>query len=250
MYRISIVLALCLLAAGASWGFSYATGACASGGCATTEDFLASNANELDAALDALELRDTIAEHESVDGVNVILETEMDASSELRALIDDETGTGLIVFQGGDIGSATATTPTINDSDTSVATTAFVQGESVAAGDVTGSIGGGLTIGANAVALATDTTGNYVATVADSGASEITVSGSGTGNAPVTLGLAAGITRDSELHAYTVSTATPVDGSTACNTGDMWLETDAFKVYFCTDGGTDKWYGIQLVDTP
>ena len=34
-------------------------------------------------------------------------------------------------------------------------------------------------ISANAVALSTDTTGNYVATIADSGASEVTVSGSG-----------------------------------------------------------------------
>ncbi len=64
-------------------------------------------------------------------------------------------------------------------------------------GDVTSS---GLvsTIASNAVALATDTTGNFVATIADSGASEVTVANSGAENAAVTLALAAGITRDAE----------------------------------------------------
>lgn len=49
---------------------------------------------------------------------------------------------------------------------------------------------------------------------------------------------------------YTQSTATPTDGVTACSTGDRHLETDAFKFYACVDGSTDKWYGVQLVDTP
>lgn len=105
-------------------------------------------------------------------------------------------------------------------------------------------------VAANAVALSTGTTGNYVATIADSGSSEVTVTGSGSEGAAVTLGLAAGITRDAELSAYTTGTSTPVDGSTACNTGDMHLETDAFKIYFCVDGATDEWYGVALSDTP
>ncbi len=46
----------------------------------------------------------------------------------------------------------------------------------------------GLTIiQADSVALATDTTGNYVATIADSGNTTITVTGSGVENAPITL---------------------------------------------------------------
>lgn len=53
-----------------------------------------------------------------------------------------------------------------------------------------------------------------------------------------------------EVSAYTTGTSTPVDGSTACNTGDMHLETDAFKIYFCVDGSTDEWYGVALSDTP
>lgn len=155
-----------------------------------------------------------------------------------------------IVVPGGSIGAATATTPSVNDNDTSVATTAFVQAESVAAGDVTGSIGSGLTIGANSVALSTDTTGNYVATIADSGSSEVTVTGSGSEGAAVTLGLAAGITRDSELFAYTVGTADPVDGSDACDNGDMWLNRTGQTIFFCVDGSTDDWWGVNLSDAP
>lgn len=47
--------------------------------------------------------------------------------------------------------------------------------------------GSACTIDANAVALATDTTGNYVATIADDGQSTITVNNSGAENAGVTL---------------------------------------------------------------
>lgn len=105
-------------------------------------------------------------------------------------------------------------------------------------------------ISANAVALSTDTTGNYVATIADSGASEVTVSGSGSEGAAVTLALAASITRDSELFAYTVSTADPVDGSDACDNGDMWLNRSGNTIFFCVDGSTDDWWGVNLSDAP
>ena len=174
----------------------------------------------------------------------------VDTSAELRGVLTDETGTGAAVFAGGAIGAATATTPSVDDNDTSVATTAFVQAETVAAGDVTGTLGSGLTIGSNAVALSTDTTGNYVATIADSGASEVTVSGSGSEGAAVTLAIASSITRDSELSAYTVGTSAPVDGSTACVEGDMYLDHTANKIYFCVDDATDDWFGVALTDTP
>lgn len=55
---------------------------------------------------------------------------------------------------------------------------------------------------------------------------------------------------DSRIGRSTAGTATPTDGSTACETNDDYLETDAFKFYRCVDGATDKWYGVQLVDTP
>lgn len=46
-------------------------------------------------------------------------------------------------------------------------------------------------------------------------------------------------------------TTAPVDGTTNCEVGDTFLEDDVFKFYSCLVGGaTDKWYGVQLVDTP
>jgi hypothetical protein len=50
-------------------------------------------------------------------------------SAELRGVLTDESGSGVAVFAGGDVGAATATTPSANDNDTSVATTAYVQTE-------------------------------------------------------------------------------------------------------------------------
>ena len=65
-------------------------------------------------------------------------------------------------------------------------------------GDITITEGGVATIQANAVALGTDTTGNYVATIADSGGGGITVANSGSESAAVTLELdIKGLTEDS-----------------------------------------------------
>lgn len=73
---------------------------------------------------------DTVSEIETAVGnQNLLIETEIDASSELRGLMDDESGTGALIFADGDIGTATATTPAEDDNDTSVATTAYVQTE-------------------------------------------------------------------------------------------------------------------------
>ena len=55
-------------------------------------------------------------------------------------------------------------------------------------------------IAANSVALGADTTGNYVATVADSGAGEVTVAGSGAETAAVTLAIGAGLSRTTHRH--------------------------------------------------
>lgn len=54
---------------------------------------------------------------------------DIDTSAELRAIVGDESGTAALLFAGGNIGAATATTPAENDNDTSVATTAYVQTE-------------------------------------------------------------------------------------------------------------------------
>ena len=62
-------------------------------------------------------------------GANVGTFVATPSSANLRAAVTDETGTGVLVFAAGDIGAATATTPSANDNDTSVATTAYVQTE-------------------------------------------------------------------------------------------------------------------------
>lgn len=105
-------------------------------------------------------------------------------------------------------------------------------------GDITVATNGtSWTVDANAIALSTDTTGNYVATIADSGASEVTVSNSGSEGAAVTLAIASSLTRDSELRGFTVS-ASAASGS--CTAGDLWLKTSAtVTLYACT--ATDTW---------
>jgi hypothetical protein len=61
--------------------------------------------------------------------------TDIDTSAEIAAIVGDETGSGALVFGTSPtlttpaIGAATATTASAGDSDTSVATTAFVQTE-------------------------------------------------------------------------------------------------------------------------
>ena len=63
------------------------------------------------------------------------------------------------------------------------------------------------TIAANSVALGTDTTGNYVATLADAGNSNLTITNSGTESAAVTIDLSnTGVTADT----YGSSSAIPV----------------------------------------
>lgn len=50
--------------------------------------------------------------------------------------------------------------------------------------------------------------------------------------------------------AYTVGSSAPVDGTTACTNGDMYLDESANKIYFCVDSATDDWFGVALTDTP
>lgn len=129
---IAAVLLLTLL------GFTYSSPG--DNGFASLETVTHVHMNELDTALDNLEAGTSIAAGITRDtewdtegevqtawgSVNIILETEFDASSELRALMDDESGTGALLFAAGDIGAGTAATATAGDNDTSIATTAFV----------------------------------------------------------------------------------------------------------------------------
>lgn len=171
-------------------------------------------------------------------------------------------GGAAIVVPGGSVGAATATTPSVNDNDTSVATTAFVQAETVAAGDVTGTIGGGLTIGANTVALGTDTTGNYAGSSSEGGAATtataLTANGANCSAGNFPLGVDASgasetctdVVLPAEIPTMNVGTAAPTDGSDACTEGDVWLDHTANKVYYCVDSATDDWFGVALTDAP
>jgi hypothetical protein len=46
-------------------------------------------------------------------------------SANFRSVITDESGTGALIFAGGNIGSGSATTATVHDNSTAIATTAY-----------------------------------------------------------------------------------------------------------------------------
>lgn len=185
-----------------------------SNGYVTGESVSADAMNALETSLDALEARDSIAEHESVETINVILATEIDTSAELRGILGDETGTGAAVFAGGAIGAATATTPAANDSDTSVATTAYVQGE------INGAGGTDLTCASGQcnvdAGVTRDTEWDTIAEIEAATSVDILTT--------------------TETFTYTFSATTP---SGPCTAGDLWANSSVPALYLCT--ATDTW---------
>ena len=127
------------------------------------------------------------------------------------------TATDAKLTVGGDVkvsGAITATSFSGSFSGNADTATALETARSIGLGgdlsgsasfDGTGDITISATIGANSVALGNDTTGNYVATVADAGSGRITVSGSGSETSAVTLDLA-----DSGVSAGTVGSTTEI----------------------------------------
>ena len=127
------------------------------------------------------------------------------------------TSTDAKLTVGGDVkvsGAITATSFSGSFSGNADTATALETARSIGLGgdlsgsasfDGTGDITISATIGANSVALGNDTTGNYVATVADAGSGNITVSGSGSETSAVTLDLS-----DSGVSAGTVGSATAI----------------------------------------
>ena len=71
------------------------------------------------------------------------------SSANLLATMTDATGTGALVFAGGNIGAATATTPSTADNTTKVATTAYVQAQGYALGGTASVITTDATVTAN-----------------------------------------------------------------------------------------------------
>jgi hypothetical protein len=103
------------------------------------------------------------------------------------------------------------------------------------------------TIAANSVALGTDTTGNYVATLADAGSSQFTISNSGSESAAVTIALANNaVTMGTHTSGNYVATITGGNGisSTGATTGetiDHTLSVDLTDTnIFASDGTASR----------
>ena len=96
-------------------------------------------------------------------------------------------------------------------------------------GDATLATNGALTVSADAVALGTDTTGNYLATLADAGNSFFTVSGSGSESAAVTLDIA-----NDSLNFAQLADALVVDATTTfdldTNGADLNFDSNTFFI--------------------
>ena len=258
-----------------------------SNGFVTGESVTAANMNEINTAvddnaddIDALEAVDAAFPGDNiVDGsidsselaVNSVGAAELQANSVFSSELSDNAVTTAKIFNGtitvDDMGSNSVnTTQLITNAVTNAKMADNAIGNAEMADDAIGAaemadgdhgdvawasgVASVEAVADNAVLLSTDTIGNYVATIADSGAGEVTVANSGSEGAAVTLALASGVTRDTELNALTTTTSDPTDGSDACATGDMWLNTDGRTIFFCVDGSTDLWWGVNLSDAP
>lgn len=213
-----------LLMANQAGAFSYATGGCASSGCASGESWEYTNANEIDAALDALET--TTASHTStisslgstylaLSGGTMAGDLTMGSGTAINlnsSFIVVNSGAGIETTGTGYIlATAMSATGQIDDNDLAAGAVDGGTGGEIADGSVTSAdIADGTVTGTDilndTVALTTDTSGDYVATV--TGDSEITVSGSGTEGRAVTLAIASALTRDTELDGKSVASST------------------------------------------
>jgi hypothetical protein len=110
-------------------------------------------------------------------------------------------------------------------------------------GDVTISSTGQTTIAANSVALGADTTGNYIATIAGT-TNEISVSGSGSESATVTIGLPANVTIANNL---TVTGDLTVNGNTVTlNTANLEVEDNFILLNSGVTGSPTLNAGIEV----
>ena len=122
----------------------------------------------------------------------------------------------------------------------SVGTAAIADGAITAAKIAEGGLTAN-TYGDNSIALGTKTTGNYVATVADAGSGHITVTGSGSETAAVTLAIAAGAVDTTELADASVTSAKIAAGGITANAignDSVELGTKTTGNYIATITGT------------
>ena len=144
----------------------------------------------------------------------------------------------------------------VADTATALATgrTIALSGDVTATGvsfDGTGNITLSTTIAANSVALGTDTTGNYVSTIAGT-TNEITVSGSGSETATVTIGLPDDVTIAGNLtvngttttvNSDTLSVTDPLIKLAKANSGADSLDIGFYGLYD-TSGSQDLYAGL------
>ena len=152
-------------------------------------------------------------------------------------------GTTVILDNGTDGTDATFTGNITGNASGTAGSWANSRTVTFAGGDVTGSfsIDGSadvsniaLTIGANSVELGTDTTGNYVASIADAGNSNITVANSGSETAAVTLDLT-----DTTVTAGTYGSTTAIPVITVDAKGRVTgVTTQAISTSFTISDGT------------
>ena len=224
---LRLLLALVLFIPSSAQAFSYATGGCASGGCSNTpgEQWLSTNADEIDTALDAVESTNT-TQDSTISSIQSnympkaggTFTGSIDIGSGVNFTVS--SGAQLLVGPGGTLGpsgggtvlaSAMSATGQIDDNDLAAGAVDGGTGGEIADGSITAAdISDGSVTGTDilndTVALTTDTSGDYVATV--TGDSEITVSGAGTEGRAVTLLIDSTLTRDTELTAKSAASST------------------------------------------
>ena len=164
----------------------------------------------------------------------------------------DLTGTADEVTVSASAGSVTLSLPaTINANTTGTAASLTTARTIELTGDVTGTISFdgsasasmATTIAANSVALGTDTTGNYVATITGT-ANEIEVSGSGSETASVTIGLPNDVTIGNNL---TVTGDLVVSGSaTYLNVEQLLVEDNLITLNSSVSGSPSLNAGIEI----
>lgn len=105
-------------------------------GCLTAADWTSFNGRVASSAINSL------SELETLTGVtNILIENDIDASSELLALMDDETGTGRLVFSASPAFSGTATFSSLTATGTATfASAGITVGSSIPFSDAAGTL--------------------------------------------------------------------------------------------------------------
>jgi len=184
-------------------------------------------------AADSVSLGNLTADWSQAGAFDIVL---ANASSELK-ILESTGGTFYATLDVGDL-SADATY-TLSGSSGTILTSANYSStldsvyvnvsESPAAGDISGSFSAGLTIGANSVALGTDTTGNYVASLS-------------AGNSAITIGGTAGEGWTPTVSLTLLSSADALSATTSSGSGLEVIASQGLGLLQgCSDGQILKW---------